>query len=212
MKKSHIIGLLAVATIAFISYRVQLAIEGATMRYNTEVHVHADFAVYINGNKLDFTKTEYQSSVGHEKDEHVHLHDGGGDIIHRHDEGVTLPKFFSSLGYTLTNDCFTTDASEQFCTNASSTLRLFVNEKEVEDIMTYIPQEEDKILLTYGETARDLTPEFASITDDSCIQSGTCPERGIPSVESCGLTCDVTLAKQKITLREIVTYVFLNHY
>jgi hypothetical protein len=212
MKKTYTLLLLAVAVIGVIGYRTHLAIEGANARFNTEVHVHADFAVYMNGTKLDFTKTEYQSSVGHEKDEHVHLHDGKGNIIHRHEEGVTLPEFFTSIGYQLTKDCFTTDTGTQYCTNASSSLALYVNEKKVDDILAYIPQEEDRVLLTYGASDQNLAAELASVSDEACIQSGTCPERGIATQESCGLTCDVTLAQGKITLKEIVTFVFLNHY
>jgi len=211
MNKKVVIVVIIVALIAVISYRVQLAIEGANERYNTEVHVHADFAVYMNGNKLDFSQTEYQSSVGHEKDEHVHLHDGDGKVVHRHAEGVTFAKFLKSIGYELTNDCFTTDTGERYCTNASSTLGFYVNGITADKI-SYVPQEEDKILLTYGPADTDLKEQLASITDESCIHTGTCPERGVAPVESCGLTCDVTLSNQKITLKEILTYVFLNHF
>jgi hypothetical protein len=67
MNKKVVIAVFVIVLIAVIGYRVQLAIEGANQRYNTEVHVHADFAVYMNGSKIDFGQTEYQSSVSHEK-------------------------------------------------------------------------------------------------------------------------------------------------
>lgn len=202
---------MVIVLIAIIGYRIQLAIEGAYQRYNTEVHVHADFAVYMNGDRLDFSQTEYQSSVSHEKDEDVHLHDGDGKVVHRHAEGVTFTQFLNSVGYELTSDCFTTDTNEQYCINASSTLAFFVNGNPA-DKTTYIPQEEDRILLTYGPADSDIKSQLASITDESCIHTGSCPERGVAPVESCGLTCDVTLSNQKITLKEILTFVFLNHY
>jgi hypothetical protein len=211
MKKIHIIALVAIVLIVVIGYRVQLAIEGANQRYNTEVHVHADFAVYMNGNKLDFSQTEYQSSVGHEKDEHVHLHDGDGKVVHRHAKGVTFAQFLQSVDHTLTDECFTTDTKEQYCTNASSTLAFYVNGTPA-DKTTYVPQEEDKILLTYGPEGVDVKDQLASITDESCIHTGTCPERGAAPVESCGITCDVTLSNKKITLKEIVMYVLFNHF
>lgn len=212
MKKSHFVGILTLVIIVVIGYRTYQAIEGADQRYNTEVHVHADFAVHMNGNKLDFSQTKYQSSVGHEKDQHVHLHDGDGKVVHRHAEGVTFAQFLTSLGYKLTNDCFASDTGEEFCSNASSSLTLIVNEKIIDDKTVYVPQEEDKILLTYGAKDADVKSELASITDESCIHTGTCPERGVPEVESCGLTCDVTLSQSKITLKEIANYVFLGHY
>ncbi len=211
MKKIHIIVAVVIALIAVIGYRVQLAVETANQRYDTEVHVHADFAVYMNGNQLDFSQTEYQSSVSHEKDEDVHLHDGDGKVVHRHAEGVTFAQLLKSIGYELGSDCFTTDAKEQYCTNASNTLAFYVNDTPA-DKTTYIPQEEDQILLTYGPTGADVKDQLASITDESCIHTGTCPERGVAPLESCGLTCDVTLSNQKITPKEILTFVFLNHF
>lgn len=211
MNKKVVIAVTIIALIAIIGYRVQLAIEGVDQRYNTEVHVHADFAVYMNGNKLDFSQTEYQSSVGQEKDEDVHLHDGDGKVVHRHAEGVTFAQFLKSIGYELTSDCFTTDTNEQYCTNASSTLAFYVNGNPA-DKTIYIPKEEDRILLTYGSADSDIKSQLASITDESCIHTGSCPERGVATAESCGLTCDVTLSNQKITLKEVVTFVFLNHY
>ena len=206
-----VIVVIVIALIAVIGYRVQLALEGANQRYSTEVHVHADFAVYMNGDQLDFSQTEYQSSVGHEKDEDVHLHDGDGKVVHRHAEGVTFAQFLKSIGYELGSDCFTTDTKEQYCTNASSTLAFYVNGTPA-DKTTYIPQEEDQTLLTYGPTDSDIKSQLASITDESCIHTGSCPERGVAPVESCGLTCDVTLSNQKITLKEVLTYVFFNHF
>jgi hypothetical protein len=211
MKKIHIIVAFVIALIAVIGYRVQLAVETANQRYDTEVHVHADFAVYMNGDQLDFSQTGYQSSVSHEKDEDVHLHDGDGKVVHRHAEGVTFAQLLKSIGYELGSDCFTTDTKEQYCTNASSTLAFYVNGTPA-DKTTYIPQEEDQILLTYGPTGADVKDQLASITDESCIHTGTCPERGVAPLESCGLTCDVTLSNQKITLKEILTFVFLNHF
>ena len=211
MNRKVVIAVVVIALIAVIGYRVQLAIEGANQRYNTEVHVHADFAVFMNGNQLDFSQTEYQSSVSHEKDEDVHLHDGDGKVVHRHAGGVTFAQLLKSIGYELTSDCFTTDTNEQYCANASSTLAFYVNGNPA-DKTTYIPQEEDRMLLTYGPTGADVKDQLASITDESCIHTGSCPERGVAPVESCGLTCDVTLSNQKITLKEIVTFVFLNHY
>lgn len=212
MKSRHWIVLLLIVSIGVLSFRVNQALEGANQRYTTPVHVHADFAVFTNQSKLDFSQTQYQSSVGHLKDEHVHLHDGDGKVVHRHAEGVTFAQFLTSLGYGLTNDCLTSDTNVQFCTNASSSLSLYVNEKAVEDKTAYVPQEEDKILLTYGAKDADVKSELASVTDESCIHTGTCPERGVPEVESCGLTCDVTLSQSKVTLKEIASYVFLNHY
>jgi hypothetical protein len=155
----------------------------------TDVHVHSDFLMVINGESADLTGSEYQSGIEQVLHKHSHLHDGNDDVLHRHAEGITLTEFLSSLGFTLTNTCLSTDTGEAFCSNQTSSLHLFVNETEISPITIYIPQEEDKILLFYG--ADEPSSYFADITADACIYSLTCPERGTPPPESCGITCEL---------------------
>jgi len=38
----------------------------------------------------------------------------------------------------------------QFCTNNDYTLQFYINQQKVDDIRNYIIQEEDRILITYG--------------------------------------------------------------
>lgn len=96
-------------------------------------HIHADFAVWVNGEKLDFSGSQYMSAPlaeeaslflipqavahGDEDDghtvpgrEYLHLHDGNGSVIHRHKPGLTLGDFFTSIGLQMTKECLTLDA------------------------------------------------------------------------------------------------------
>lgn len=99
-------------------------------------HAHADFAVWVNGQKLDFSDDEYMSApsvvdqnemsflipsaFAHSEDEgkalpgreHLHLHDGNGHVIHRHKPALTLEDFFASIGLKMTADCLTLDAHQ----------------------------------------------------------------------------------------------------
>lgn len=212
MKNIHLIGLLLIVVIGVLGYRVTLALEEAEHHYSTPVHVHADFAVYVNDQKIDFSQEKYQSSVGDEKSEVVHAHDGNGNVIHRHAERITFAQFLESVGLTLTNECLTVDTGDEYCDSDATSVTLYVNNETVADRVSYIPQEEDSILLTVTPKDADVTAQLASVTDDACIPSGTCPERGTPPVETCGLTCDVTLSQSKVTAKEILIYVFTGHY
>ncbi len=157
-----------------------------------EVHVHSDILVYIGDTRLRFTDEKYQSSAHHILNPDFHFHDGNDDVIHRHAEGLTLATFFSSLGFTLTDDCFTTDHGEQYCGNGKETLRLFVNGEIRPDIAGYVPEEADRILLYFGDPNNPNIPSYLSgISDRACIYSYTCPERGTPPPEECGLTCEL---------------------
>lgn len=156
------------------------------------VHVHSDFAFYVLGNKIDLTSEKYQSSSENTKHKTIHFHDGFDNVIHRHAKEVTFTDFLSSIGFTLTNTCLTMDTGTELCTDATNTLKLYVNGRPKTDVATYIIKEEDQILLYYGDPkSPDIIKYQEQITEDSCLYSGNCPERGDPPAESCGLTCEI---------------------
>ena len=156
------------------------------------VHVHGDFRLYIGDDRIRFTDDKYQSSTAHTHHASLHFHDGNDEVIHRHADNVTLSEFFISIGFKLTNDCLTMDTGLEHCTSATNTLMLIVNNERTMDIENYIFAEEDRILLYYGDPTNTKIRDYTvGVTDLACLYSGTCPERGTPPTESCGLTCEV---------------------
>lgn len=157
-----------------------------------EVHVHSDILVYIDDNRLRFTDIKYQSASNQILHPDFHFHDQMDDIIHRHSDNLTLTDFFQSLGFTLNNDCLITDTGTSYCSNDTEKLQLYINGNQVTDIVNYVNQEEDQILIYYGQPNNpNLQNYLSQISDLSCIYSGTCLERGSPPPESCGLTCEI---------------------
>ena len=82
-------------------------------------HTHADFAVWINGQQVNFAQAKYMtaeltpaqlealskntdtgSSVEFLK-QYLHLHDMNGHVVHRHKPGLTFGDFLTSLGFSL---------------------------------------------------------------------------------------------------------------
>jgi hypothetical protein len=192
MEKKHLI-LASATVILFIaaSYYLYQKYNPFTY-YDDEVHVHADFLIYIDDQKMDLTSEKYQSSTKQILHKNVHLHDGDDNVVHRHAEGITFAEFLASVGFTLTNECLTNDEGTSYCSNNDKVLSLFVNKVPKTIITEYIPQEEDQVLLYFGTRDNQKLSEYQnSITDESCIFSGTCPERGIAPAESCGLTCEI---------------------
>lgn len=157
-----------------------------------EVHVHADFLLYINDEQIDFSGDQYQSSATQVLHPDFHFHDNEDHIIHRHAADLTLAAFLDSLGYTLTNECITTDSGQTHCSDEESELLLYVNGQTYDDITSYIPEDEDQVLLYYGAPDNLAIETYLDeVTDKACIYSGTCPERGLPPPESCGITCEI---------------------
>ena len=159
--------------------------------FDTEYHVHADFHIVVNDTLVDLSGDQFQTTGQQELHQHAHLHDNNGDVKHIHDTGVTFVEFLDSLGITLTNECVTLD--NQFCTNQSDELLLFINDEQYLGVITeYVPVDNDRMLLYYGAPDNpEITTYLSNVPDDACFYSGTCPERGIAPDENCGLSCEL---------------------
>lgn len=158
-------------------------------------HGHFDLKVYMNNKMINFGLAKYQSAEGKELDPDVHIHDGNGNIVHLHKEGVTLAQFFKSLKMTLSSSCFIQDNGQKFCNTNDSSLKMYVNGQVNTEFDTYIPKDLDRIVISFGpNNDKNLTTQINSVTDMSCIYSEKCPERGKAPTENCvgGVGTDCT--------------------
>lgn len=159
-----------------------------------DVHYHADFALYINGERYDFAKEKYMSTENKSLSNFMHLHDMDGKVIHKHAEGVTLGFFLETLGMKLNETCLVLDNEDSYCNEDDKELKMSVNGKHNDEFDQYDIQDEDKILLSYGdEYEEELQKQMSSVSDEACIYSLTCPEKGTPPEEATcvGETCTV---------------------
>ena len=108
-------------------------------------HIHASMLVKIFGDKFDFTTPNYQV-----KTSWIHFENQDGDTVHRHSSGVELEFLFNSMKIATDENCFVFPDGRQFCTNEDYSLKFYVNGQKVNDIRTYVVQEDDRILITYG--------------------------------------------------------------
>ncbi|MGI0022765.1 MAG: hypothetical protein ACRD9Q_07885, partial [Nitrososphaeraceae archaeon] len=119
-------------------------------------HVHATFAVKINGQKLDFSQPQYQV-----RSQYIHVEHNDGNTMHRHATGVPVEGFFKSVGMNVTNNCFTLENKTSYCSNGNSNLEFYVNGNKTDSIANYVIKDDDRILIVYGnknqmETEQDL--------------------------------------------------------
>jgi hypothetical protein len=155
-------------------------------------HIHADFIIQTRDLVHDLGTTELSSTAENLLSDSAHLHDENGSVLHMHAENYSFVEFLASLKINLTQDCLSI-AGENYCNSDIEKINLFVNgalwEKSFSD---YVPNDLDKVLLYYGDSNPEaIQANLNKITDDACIYSGTCPDRGIAPPESCGLTCEL---------------------
>ena len=108
-------------------------------------HIHASLLVSIFGDKFDFSTPNYQV-----KTPWIHFENQDGDTIHRHSTGVELEFLFNSMSVGVNENCFVFPDGRQFCNNEDYSLKFYINQQLVEDIRKYVIQEDDRILITYG--------------------------------------------------------------
>lgn len=159
-----------------------------TTTVQEEFHIHADFKVFINNKPIDFSLNKYQSNTTSAHDAFAHLHDGNGEVMHIHKEGITLGYFFETLGMEFTEECFKLDTGKKYCNTRDkfNTVHLWVNGRPNSEFENYKVQDLDRILITYGHLAGSQLPDqFDMVTDAACVYSKTCPERGEPPTEGC---------------------------
>lgn len=163
-------------------------------------HTHADFAVWVNGQKLDFSGDQFMSEAYVEGQpvrvdpmrKYLHLHDGIGHVVHRHKPGLTLNDFFLSLGFT--NACTLESVPEShrsehvclvFPDGQTHLLHVYINGQLSKAGLEYVFEDGDKILLSDSEEAAEIETQIDALTDDACLYSRTCPWRGDPPAENC---------------------------
>lgn len=155
-------------------------------------HIHSDWVYSLHGERVDLNSTEFQTTATQSLHPHVHLHDNDDRIVHIHKEEQLFVDFLESLNITLTDSCLTHFDDSTYCTDTDTEVALYVNERKHPDPTSYVTADDDAILLYVGEPKNPkLTDLLNSISNDACIYTGTCPERGTAPPEACGITCEI---------------------
>ena len=108
-------------------------------------HIHASMLVKIFGDKFDFSTPNYQVTTPW-----IHFENSDGDTVHRHSTGVELEFMFNSMKIAVDENRFVFPDGRQFCNNDDYTLKFYINDKRVADIASYVIQDNDRILISYG--------------------------------------------------------------
>lgn len=138
-----------------------------------EVHYHAGFIVFNNGQKVDFSNVKYMtiSPCGvkgkSEKGgtniqiEKAHLHDGVGDVVHVEAADSKWGDLFMNINYPI-------DYSK---------VTAYINHQKVDDVKDYPIKPYDSLVLFAGDVNMDLLNQ--AVTKDHIIKVGD-------ASESCG--------------------------
>ncbi len=186
---------IVVATLAgfLVGAGVLVALRFATYK-SSNVHYHANFALYINGQRdelKNFTFYEEVQSCGSDQVNNprtrVHLHDNINSVVHVHDAGATWSALFANLGYALGDQVLQTDSGTYVDAAESKQLTFWLNGEAVDGIANRTITSKDSLLISYGnEDQTTLQQQFDAIVKDAADYN----ERNDPS--SCTGTKPIT--------------------
>lgn len=137
-------------------------------------HFHANFALYVNGERVDLSGDEYMEDVtactaGETvlPRARVHLHNNDPDVAHVHHEGVTWGHLFTNLGMGVGKTYVVTRAGAVLTAGGGRTLKFVLNGRPQLAIHNELIRRGDRLLVSYGGESeavvlRDQFPRVAS--------------------------------------------------
>ncbi len=128
------------------------------------VHYHANWAIFIDGQRLDLSDDRYMEDVMRctvdpslvEPEDRVHMHENDHDVVHVHAAGATWGHLMGNLGFVLGDDLLITDAG-RYLNDGTKTLKFILNGNEVRSIRNRLVGDMDRLLISYGsESVEDV--------------------------------------------------------
>lgn len=158
-----VIGVIAIATVLAILFPG----DNVAARYGDlgSAHEHAALLISLNGTDVDLAQQKYMVRSNYI---HVESYNGtlDGTTLHKHSSNVPLGEFLKSIRMDISNGCFITDSNQRFCDTDEYRLTSYVNGNETNDIMNYVVNDDDRILITYNDqNSTELDREFEKLNN-----------------------------------------------
>ncbi len=145
-----------------------------------QVHYHANFAVYVNGQREKFQAMDYYEETAatscsiKESDQsenkpmaRTHMHGNVDDVVHVEDKLVTWGNFFTVLGWNVGGNYIATRGTV-YEAGDQNTVTYILNGKKVGNITNTIIGDQDRLLVDYGsQTQEQINQEYASIQNNA---------------------------------------------
>jgi hypothetical protein len=137
-------------------------------------HYHANFAVYVNGQREMFDDPSFYEEVAScsikeaNPKAMVHMHDNVPHVVHAHDDAATWGLFFQNISYSVSRESLLTDAGLFVDGQDGNKLTFLINGQVVTNIASRVIGSEDVLLIDYGKTdASTLNARYEEITRDA---------------------------------------------
>jgi hypothetical protein len=141
-----------------------------------EVHYHANFAVFVEGERLTFGNFTFYEEIaacgGNGIDSpkiRAHMHEQVNHVVHVHDNGVTWGHFFANLNFVHGDSVFKTD-KETYVEDNDTKIAYILNGEEVDATANRTIGNQDVLLISIGEaTDTELKEQYNQIEQDADV-------------------------------------------
>ncbi len=155
-----LLGVLLILGVRFFTYHPE------------HVHYHANFAVYINGQREQFADPQLYEESGaacaEEKQmtpmQRAHMHDNVNDVVHVHDHAVTWGQFFLNLGWVVDAKVIET-TNQTLLPDASHKISFMLNGQIMDNVSNRVIGDQDKLLVDYGSVDQAVKEQYTGIAN-----------------------------------------------
>lgn len=152
------------------------AVRLVAMPEEQHVHYHANWAIFINGERLDLSDDIYMEDVfscsadpnNQRPEDRIHMHENNEDVVHVHDSGATWGHLMANIGFAIGDDYLITDQG-RYQEDGERTLKFIVNGMPVSSIRNRPVRSEDRLLISYGPRSEDeiLAEQFEQVASSA---------------------------------------------
>lgn len=126
-------------------------------------HYHANFAVFVDGRRLDLTADRFMEDVSRckadpalmEPRDRVHLHNRDQDVVHVHAGAATWSHLFANLHMGLGDQWMVTPTGESLRTRDGKRLTFVLNGSLITDAANRVIRSRDRLLVSYGSESQE---------------------------------------------------------
>lgn len=160
---------------AIIGALIVLVIRFATYQLPDQTHYHANFAVFLNGQRFTFKDPKYYQEVSicsastklTTPLQRTHMHDEENSVVHVHDHVVTWGQFFNNLGWYIGPDFIETDDGTMYRASGDDKLHIVINGQDYTDLQAVtnmVIGDQSKLLVSFGNVSdKTLKQEYDTI-------------------------------------------------
>lgn len=140
------------------------------------VHHHANWAIFLDGRRLDLTANRYMEDVfqctmdpTHQRPEdRVHMHESNHDVVHVHAAGVTWGHLLANLGFGVGDDYLEIEDA-LYRTDGERSLKFVLDGSPVRSIRNVAIGDRDRLLISFGPESVDevVASQFPQVADDA---------------------------------------------